>query len=279
MQIGIAGCYVSIDHDGGLNIEKGLVKKQDMKRLTAGDAPQERKPKGMPETLRRDLEAYRLEIARVEIAKHRLIALDLLIFTVASQAFRRAPQSGPAVLFHPNHPKLREQTIAGAAFEAIGKALPLGWLNPTSDAGRFQAFTGLSDAQKLDLLAYCVATTLKPQLSTGNEATAYEVALSLTNAEVSGSWRPAAASYLGRVTREQLLAIGRQVLGEAWAQSRHRDKKGELAAQLERAFAEPEKFGRTPEQVEKLTHWLPDGMAFTAADQPEATTDIAGQAA
>ena len=48
------------------------------------------------------------------------------------------------------------------------------------------------------------------------------------------------------------------------------DKKGELAAQLERAFAEPEKHARTPEQLEKLTHWLPEGMAFTAIRRREA---------
>ncbi len=51
-----------------------------------------------------------------------------------------------------------------------------------------------------------------------------------------------------------------------------RDKKGELAAQLERAFADPEKHACTPEQLDKLTHWLPEGMAFSAiaAAKPKA---------
>jgi ParB family chromosome partitioning protein len=263
----IAGCYVSIGHDGGLRVEKGLVRKQDMKRLAKNDGPKEVKPKGMPATLKRDLEAYRQQAAQVEIARHRLVALDLLIFTAASEAFghRSAQHGGLDVLFREHHPAVKEQTAAGHALEAVGKSLPLAWLKPKSDAERFRAFSDLSDNQKLDLLAFSVASSLKPQLSTGKEATAYELALSLTGADLAGYWRPTAANYLGRITRDQLLAFGREILGEQWAQSRHRDKKGELAAQLERAFAEPEKYGRTPQQLETLTRWLPDGMAFNAA--------------
>ena len=75
-------------------------------------------------------------------------------------------------------------------------------------------------------------------------------------------WRPTKDNYLSRITREQLLAIGREVLGEQWAQARHKDKKAELVAQLDRAFATPEQPGRTLEQVAKLKRWLPAGMAF-----------------
>ena len=71
--------------------------------------------------------------------------------------------------------------------------------------------------------------SLKPQLSTGKEATAYELALSLTDASMAAYWRPTRSNYLGRITRDQLLALGRELLGEQWAQARSRDKKGELA--------------------------------------------------
>jgi ParB family transcriptional regulator, chromosome partitioning protein len=269
----IAGCYVSIDHDGSLRIEKGLVKKQDMKRLTkAGDA-KEKKPKGIPATLTRSLEAERRQIAQVEMAKNRLVALDLLIFTAVSDACHRrlVGYNGLDVHFRKHDPAVKEPTAAGHAVKATQKALPLAWLKLKTEAQQFLAFSNLSDKQKLDLLAWCVAMSLKPRLATGREATAYELALSLTGAEVAGYWRPTVANYLGRITRDQLIALGREILGDQWAQSRHRDKKGELAAQLERAFAAPEKYGRTPQQLEKLTHWLPDGMAFTAtAAKPKA---------
>ena len=122
----------------------------------------------------------------------------------------------------------------------------------------------MSDKEKLDFLAYGVAASLKPQLSTGRESTAYELALSLTDANVASYWRPTKASYLGRITRDQLLALGSRIFGEPWSQTHNRDKKGELADYLERAFADPEKYARNPQQLEKLKHWLPEGMAFGA---------------
>ena len=80
---------------------------------------------------------------------------------------------------------------------------------------------------------------------------------------MAGYWRPAKDSYLGRVTRDQLLALARDTLGETWAGSRTGDKKASLVDQLDRAFADPAKSGRTPEQVEKLKNWLPAGMALS----------------
>ena len=113
-----------------------------------------------------------------------------------------------------------------------------------------------------------MALTLKPKLApaAGDEATAYDAALALTGASVAGYWRPTKDNYLGRITRDQLLAIGREVLGEAWSQSRSSEKKALLVDQLDRAFADPEKFGRTPDQVEKLKTWLPTGMSFDMAE-------------
>lgn len=260
----MAGCYVTISHDGQLFIERGLVRKQDMKRLTASDTePEAKKQKGMTRTLRRELEAYRLQVAEVEIASHAAIALDLMAFTVAASAFDKPVRTGPDVDFSQHAPNVGEElTAAGEALNATLQGLPLAWLKKKSEAEQFKAFRELAEADRLRLLAYCVATTLQPQLSTGEEATAYEHALTLTGGSVAAYWRPAKANYLGRVTRDQLLAIGREILGERWAQARGKAKKGELAHQLERAFAEPEKHGRTPQQVEKLKQWLPAGMAI-----------------
>ncbi len=268
-----AGCYVSIGHDGKPSVKSGLVRHQDVRWLADDGNAQTPKPKGMPETLRRDLESYRLQAAKVEIARHRLVALDLLVFNAARYAVAARPvYDGPDVRFtqHCGTPAVnQEQTAARDALEAIREALPVAWLHQETDAEQFQAFVGLSDKDKLDLLAYCVATSLKPQLSTGQESSAFELALSLTDGNMAAYWRPTAANYLGRVTRDQLLAIGRDVLGDEWAQLRRGDKKGHLAAQLEQAFAVPEKHAETPEQREKLTRWLPDGMAFdTGAGQP-----------
>ena len=115
-----------------------------------------------------------------------------------------------------------------------------------------------------------MALTLQPKLgpTEGDEATAYDAALTLTGANLADYWRPGKDNYLCRINREQLLALARETLGEAWAESRAGDKKASLVEQLDRAFSDPDKHGRTPEQVEKLKSWLPAGMGFGIAQAP-----------
>lgn len=273
-----AGCYVSIDRDGSLSIEKGLVRRQDERLARPGEG--RRSPKadsGMPESLRRDLEAFRQQAAQVEIARNRLVALDLLVFTASRSVLRRDAAEAIDVEFRGQRPAVKEPTRAASELETIKQGLPVDWLDHASEWEQFQAFTGLTDTKKLDLLAYCVASSLKPQLATGNEDTAYELALSLTDARMEAYWRPTRANYFGRVTRDRLLAVGGELLGDQWSQARSRDKKGELADALDRMFAEPEKFARTPQQLEMLTGWLPAGMAFArpgnALETPEVMDD------
>ena len=204
-----------------------------------------------------------------------MIALDLLVFQVASMMLDiPSADDGADVQF--KRPRLnpaseKEPTASGDSLAAIAKSLPTDWLKPRTETARFAAFRSLPDTAKLELLAYCVALTLKPKLApaVGDEITAYDVALSLTEADMAGYWRPTKGNYLGRITREQLLGISREVLGEAWSQSRASEKKSSLVDQLDRAFSDPEKHGRTPDQVERLKGWLPTGMAFGIAECPK----------
>ncbi len=233
--------------------------------------PAKAKPKhALPETLRRDLAAYRLQAAQVEIANHPDIALDLLAFRAAAELLdKRSYRDGADVQFNVCRPKAddaKESSAAAKAFAALEKSFPTDWRKAKSEAARFEAFRSLPQAEKLKLLAYCLALTLQPKLApaAGEEATAYDVALSLTKGNVAAYWRPAKDSFLSRITRDQLLSIGRETLGDAWAQSRAGEKKASLVDQLSRAFANPDKSGRTAQQIEKLKSWLPAGMAFDA---------------
>jgi ParB family chromosome partitioning protein len=271
-EVAQAGCYVTIGHDGQLDIEKGLVRREDAKRLASVDSASPKPKSGLPDSLCRDLAVYRLQAAQAEIARHRLIALDLLTFATARSMLGKRRSSGPDVAFQPHLPTARG-IVPGETLTAIEAALPLSWLHPMSEAEQFQAFLALSDTEKLDLLAYCVALSLKPQLSTFNADSAFELALSLTDARMERYWRPTQANYLGRITRDRLLSLGSELFGPQWAQARSRDRKGELAAELERAFAEPEKTARGPQQLEALRRWLPDGMAFGACIEPQDASD------
>ncbi|WP_422927488.1 ParB/RepB/Spo0J family partition protein [Singulisphaera sp. PoT] len=266
-----AGCYVSIDRGGAIAIEKGLVRSEDARLILPGERRSARPKGAMPDPLRRDLEACRQQAAQLELARHRLVALDLLIFTVARSVLGHSYTGPLDVRPGRQRPAVKEPTGAEAAFEATQQSLPLSWLRPETEGEQFRAFIALPDAQKLDLLAWCVASCLKPQLATGHEDTAWEMALSLTDADMADYWRPTRDNYLGRVSRDRLLAIGRELLGEPWAQSRSRDKKSELAGALERAFTAPGSVPCTQSQREALTRWLPDGMAFGRTPPPLAS--------
>jgi ParB family chromosome partitioning protein len=277
----LAGCFVSIGQDGTLFLDKGLVKPENKKLLARLLGTEENdavaaKPKAkhaMPESLRRDLAAERLPVAQVEIARHPAIALDLLTFKAVSGLLgKRRVVDGADVEFKlPKPGKPREASVADHRLAEIEKALPTDWFKAATEAERFEAFRSLPEAGKHDLLAYCVAMTLLPKLGPveNDEATAYDVALSLTGTNVANYWRPAKGNFLSRVNRDQLLAISSEVFGEPWAQCHFNDKKALLVDQLDRAFSNPDKSGRTPEQIEKLKTWLPKGMSFDLARQPK----------
>jgi ParB family chromosome partitioning protein len=269
----LAGCCLSIAQDGTPFVDKGLVRPEHKKLVAAmlgGDAGKaaaaKARPKDrLPEALRRDLAGYRQQAAQAELAKHPEIAFDLLAFEVAQASFDKRFAAGQLdVELKAQLPKPGGTTGDGSPLAGIAKALRLSWLKPRTQAGRFEAFRRLDYAEKLRLLAYCVATTLKPSLApeSTDEATACDVSLALTGADMADYWRPTGENFLGRVNREQLLAIGRDTLGSTWSHAAAKDKKSSLVDQLERAFAEPGKPGRTPEQADKLKRWLPAGMAF-----------------
>ena len=134
---------------------------------------------------------------------HPAIALDLLAFQTANELLGKLRVlDGPDVEFSRSRPKQgsqQEPTPATRALEAIQQSLPADWLKATSEAARFEAFRSLPQAAKLELLAYCIALTLQPKLgpADGEEATAYDAALALTEASVAGSWPRQTIRVLG----------------------------------------------------------------------------------
>lgn len=291
-QKALAGCFVSIGQDGAPSYDMGLVKPEHRKQLAiltgeSDTVTKKVKPKNpLPESLRRDLAGSRLQIAQVELARHPAIAFDLLVFQVASTLLSNLVFVEDAADVHFRRPQPscsndREPTLAGEEFTALVNSLPLAWLTPKTEAARFEAFRVLSDADKQSLLAHCFAQTLLPRLAptNGETVTAYDLALLLTSANVADYWRPTSENFLSRITRDQLLAVGREVLGEAWSQSRSAEKKAALVSQLHRAFADPDKSGRTPEQIEKLKSWLPAYMTFAVETPKPAKAKKARKAA
>ncbi len=65
------------------------------------------------------------------------------------------------------------------------------------------------------------------------------------------------------------MATARKLIGDDYAEDRNRERKGDIAAAMERAFAEAasETEGFDAATVAKTTRWLPDGMVFAGATE------------
>jgi ParB family chromosome partitioning protein len=271
-----AGCLVSISNEGELDIERGLVKPQDRRPATADDmdgnavgstAVRKEKPE-FSQSVTTDLMAYRTLVAQAEIALHPDVAFDLLVFHVACGVFdHMTPFDGLDVSFRQSFPRpsVEKDGLSTRRLETIRVGLPLAWLDRDGADERFAAFRQLPDSEKHRILAYCTALTLKPSLAeTGESPSAYEVALALTGANVAVYWRPTKGNYLSRITRDQLLQIGSEVMigGKEWATAHRDDKKGSLVEVLDSVFAASGK----PDTREAVKNWLPKGMAFRAVE-------------
>ena len=279
----LAGCYISIGYRGELSIERGLVRKEDQKKLAkpqgaGGEATASEKPKGLSQSLLRDLEAYRLGAAQAEIAKNPSIAFDLLVFKAAkSRCGLNHAYDGPQVSFTGSYGGTASsdaREFIAERMKPIKASLTLDWLEIDNEVGQFATFQALTTEQKHAILAYCVASTLQPKLHPKAEPdddrrTAHDIALAQTGGDVAEYWRPTKDNYLSRISKDQLLEIGAEVAGSGWASHRRNSKKTALADELHQAFAAPDEHGKTPEQIERLKNWLPEGMAFGTVPQPE----------
>ena len=119
---------------------------------------------------------------------------------------------------------------------------------------------------KQRLFAWCIASTLKPQLAIeGHADPVTENAGRRLAIPFADYWRPTAANYWGRVKKAHGLAIGAEILGERWARDHANDKKPALAAALETAF-DPAKsiacIGLDQAARDIAGTWLPPGMAY-----------------
>ena len=74
------------------------------------------------------------------------------------------------------------------------------------------------------------------------------------------------------------MATARKLIGDDYAEDRNRERKGDLAAAMERAFTETagETEGFDAATVARTTRWLPDGLLFAGAT--EAGADLGNDA-
>ena len=295
-QRNIAGCIIGIAHNGQPDVQKGLVRPEDIPDEATAEGegagtdpvsiardhlPPKKPPSFYSDSFATSLRALRTTHVKVELARDPATAFDLLLYEMARHLL---PNASPRYLDGPlsltvtptrSAPAIAtDEAFAATAAEqdalldAAGEALPADWLRHESSEARFRALCELEPEVKHAMFAWCVAQLVRPQLSYDSDRVgATEVAIARLNTEPHVAFRPGAAFYWKKLNKRQLLQIATDVLGPAWAEKHRKDKKGDLIVFMEQAFSDPGADPDVPAQAHEVVHaWAMPGFAAFASD-------------
>ena len=293
----IAGCIVTVGHDGALKVIKGLVRPEDLpERTGAGgednrtesgrmDAPLITEPLATPpdprarareETgigigLADDLRAVRTTLVKAHLSRDFEAAFDLTLFQLARAAFTdsyRADALDIAVRETADRPpsRMNDEDFAawspGEAMLAERSGLSLDWIKDEDDAAAFAAMRALPEADKQALFAAAVARTIKGRLAFEPGARPeLEATIARLDIDFAKHVRPGAAMLWSRIRKDRILAVARATLGPVWASARSKYKKADLARAMEEAFAADPPAGLNPRARAAALAWTPPGFA------------------
>ncbi|MGB8841417.1 MAG: ParB/RepB/Spo0J family partition protein [Aliidongia sp.] len=215
-------------------------------RVSAPDAEDEDDGDGKPlsDLLIRDLTAHRTLGLRLALGEQPDIALIAVTHALASQTLYRG-DSGACLDLSPvcsplgGHAEGIEDTEAG---KALADRHAFWAAHMPKDPGALWAFvTGLAADDRLALFAHCAALTVfavsqpwdrKPRALATADRLATVLRLDMTM-----HWRPTLGSYLGRVTKAQILAAVREGVSEEAAHRLTGLKKPAMAEAAELLLA------------------------------------------
>lgn len=293
----LAGVVISISYQGELQVEKGLVRPEDIpapdpeaeasedgaSRVAAptSSAPAPvadpaaalRRADGITSGLADDLRFTRHHILRAHLSGDYDVAFDIMLYTMCQSVFGRSYGATALDLslrrvYAPNGDKLVADSVADKMLNAMHEALNLDWMELDAPED-LRALSALPAEDKQSLFAFTAAHALKSQLSTDNHPNIIIEELGARmDVDVAACWRPTAANYWGTVTKAHIAAIAKEMISDDFADERSGEKKGEAAAAMERAFGETaiEAAGLTKETAAKTLRWLPNGMEFAEAN-------------
>ncbi|MBX9841881.1 MAG: ParB/RepB/Spo0J family partition protein [Xanthobacteraceae bacterium] len=248
----IAGAIVTLSHDGEVRVEHGLVRREDepskngeANKKKGSDEPSGDEKAPLSERLVADLTAHRTAGLRNELAQNSGMAVIATVHALAAASFfsgggdvsclQITPRSGSLA----THASGIEESLASRQIaerhEAWAKRLP------REPATLWNFVHGLSDSERLGLLAHCVSLTVNAVQASTHRSTeasdhadilARELALDMT-----AYWQPTAESYFGRVAKERILEAVHEGVTEAAATNIAAMKKQPMAETAEKLLA------------------------------------------
>jgi ParB family chromosome partitioning protein len=294
------GCFVIIGGDGEPAIAQGLYSDKPLE-------PRKTRPQGTPDggdgagegaaaapaakplsqRLVEELAVQRRDILAINLASNPAIALDYLIFAIAdSRAVYSAQGLGTTIrasspsLYLASYPESPAHTLMADMRET----LDVSWTEHERTVDRFAAFSALDDDAKAGWLAWCTAKTLEASMGVDKKLgqsgpepiDLHDHLAALMGINIASHWRPTAANYFDRVSKQALLAHVTEVGGATMAASFMGSKKSDLSASCEKLFA-----GETiaaPEVKEAALAWVPEAMRFRVLAPSSSAEELPGGA-
>jgi ParB family chromosome partitioning protein len=270
--LAIAGAVVTVDREGLLRIERGLIRKEDMKRLPSGQGAgmgmagtgKSEEPKPVhSEKLTRMLTAHRTAAIQAEIMNQPEVALAALVHQLALQVFGSGYRSSRIVQVNIERAYLKsdaeniEQSRASRTIEDKRRH----WKERLDAAGKggktlFGWLLEQPQQDLLDLLAFCTAASINT-VSGRENAPSKDVGELMTalNLDMADWWEATPENYLSHVSKDRILEVVAEVVSPQVAQTLTKQKKGEL---VESASARL--FG---------LRWLPDNLKVASMQEEQ----------
>jgi ParB family chromosome partitioning protein len=249
--VALAGAFVTLSGDGSVRVERGYVRAEDEPKSKAKPADQKNHPAKdadgltpLSEKLVAELTAYRTSALRNELAQHPATALIALVHTLALATFFQGSEGScleikPKSAWLSGHAPGIDESLAeqqtAERHAAWGKRLP------REPEGLWDFIHGLSDDERMGLLAHCVSLTanavhVSRQCNGESEAHAAILAREV-GLDMTAYWQPTAASYFGKVSKERIVQAVRVGASEQAAQKIAAMKKQAMAEAAEAALA------------------------------------------
>jgi ParB family chromosome partitioning protein len=251
--LALAGAVVSLDHAGGVLVQRGLLRPEQAKALRAqergevGGVPRVEEAgapagakRGMSERLARRLSAHRTVALQAEVARHPNVALAALVHQLALDVLVGGYYGQTCVVnvsAKPRHglaadaPDV-EESPAAKGLDEVCEA----WIKrlPQAPDALLAELLALPQQELLSLLAVCVARTVDATTSR-EEVPACQLAQAV-GLDMHAWWKPTAAGYFEHVSKAQVIEAVQSFAADQ-VQRIGMLKKHELAAEAERLAA------------------------------------------
>lgn len=284
-----AGMVLTLSHDGTPVLQPVFYGEREVDggtdddeiEIVAGDGGGGRPRSALSKRLVDELAMQRRDVLALHMASDPGLALDFMVFTLAdadthdwrsrsATTLRGGSPSGPIVGFE------AKDAPATAALAELRTGLDESWRSGDDAAARFDAFRLLSDEDRAAWLGFVISRTLEASLNmAGERRIAFQDHLgSLIGIDTAQWWRPTAANYFDRVSKQVILDALADVGGAELSARFASVKKADLAASAERVFAGT--YITEAEVRERALAWVPDVMRFASSSptEPEAEAPL-----